>query len=147
MVERSPARDTTRVLEALAVQLERDRRVFLRGNAIYVGANLVLAGLVWGRSAGLLGWLPAAVAFIGNVFYALTAEWELRWRAIWRRELPRLEREAGIDLLSRASATGAGLGRTLRLLCWGISILWLAVLLLMIRRTGWLPGLTEIGPG
>ena len=50
MAERPPARDATRILEALAVQLENDRRAFLLGNAIYVGANLVLAALVWSGS-------------------------------------------------------------------------------------------------
>jgi hypothetical protein len=141
MAERSPARDATRVLEALAVQLENDRRAFLLGNAIYVGANLVLAALVWRGSGALLGWLPAGVAFLGNVFYALTAEWELRWRAVWRRELPRLESETGIGILSRAAGTGARLGRGLRFLCWGISLLWLCLLMLAIEETGWMPAL------
>lgn len=144
MAERSPARDATRVLEALAVQLEAGRRAFLRGNAIYVGANLVLAGLVWGRSEGLLSWLPAAVAFLGNVFYALTAEWELRWRAVWRRELPRLESETGVDVLSRAGGTSDGLGRALRLLCWAVSLAWLGILLLAIGRAGWMPRLSDL---
>ncbi|MGH7559005.1 MAG: hypothetical protein ACREMD_14715 [Gemmatimonadota bacterium] len=147
MDERSPARDASRVLEALAVQLEIDRRAFFWGNAIYVGANLVLGGLVWGSPEGLLAWLPAAVAFLGNVFYALTAEWELRWRAVWRRELPRLESETGVDVLSRVSGTAAGLGRGLRLLCWAISAVWLVILLLAIGEAEWMPALTEIGPG
>ena len=141
MAERSPARDATRILEALAVQLENDRRAFLLGNAIYVGANLVLAGLVWGGPGGLPGWLPAGVAFLGNVFYALTAEWELRWRAVWRRELPRLESETGIQVLSRAAGTAARIGRGLRLLCWGMSLLWLLILMLAIGEAGWMPGL------
>ncbi len=147
MAEPSPARDASRVLEALAIQLEAGRRAFFRGNAIYAAANLVLAGLVWGLAEGVLAWLPAAVAFLGNVFYALTAEWELRWRAVWRRELPRLESETGIDALSRAGGTAAGLGRALRLVCWGISVVWLVILLLAIGEAGWMPRLTEIGPG
>ena len=141
MTERSPAQGATRVLEALAVQLENDRRAFLLGNAIYVGANLVLAALVWRGSGALPGWLPAAVAFLGNVLYALTAEWELRWRAVWRRELPRLESETGIEVLSRAAGTGARLGLGLRFLCWGISLLWLFLLMLAIEETGWMPSL------
>ena len=141
MAERSTAQGATRILEALAVQLERDRRAFLLGNAIYVGANLVLAGLVWSGSGTLPGWLPAGVAFLGNVFYALTAEWELRWRAVWRRELPRLESETGIEILSRAAGTGARLGSGLRFLCWGISLAWLLLLLVAIGETGWMPGL------
>lgn len=141
MAERSPARDATRILEALAVQLENDRRAFLLGNAIYVGANLVLAALVWKGSGVVPGWLPAGVAFLGNVYYALTAEWELRWRAVWRRELPRLESETGIEVLSRAAGTGARLGRVLRLLCWGITLLWLLILMLAIGETGWMPRL------
>lgn len=141
MAERSPARDATRILEALAVQLENDRRAFLLGNAIYVGANLVLAGLVWSGPGGLPGWLPAGVAFLGNVFYALTAEWELRWRAVWRRELPRLESETGIQVLSRAAGTAARVGRGLRPLCWGISLLWLLILMLAIGEAGWMPRL------
>lgn len=141
MAERPPAQGATRFLEALAAQLENDRRAFLLGNAIYVGANLVLAGLVWSGAGRLPGWLPAGVAFLGSVFYALTAEWELRWRAVWRRELPRLESEAGFDVLSRVAGTGAGLGRGLRLLCWGISVLWLLLLMLAIGETGWMPRL------
>lgn len=144
MAEPSPARDATRILEALAVQLETDRRAFLRGNAIYVGANLVLAALVAGRFEGLLAWPPAAVAFLGNVFYALTAEWELRWRAVWRRELPRLESETGIDVLSRTGGTGTGLGHMLRFLCWGISMIWLGILLLAIGQAGWMPKLWDL---
>ncbi len=144
MAERSTARDASRVLEALAVQLEADRRAFFRGNAIYAGANLVLAGIVWGLSDGPLEWLPAAVAFLGNVYYALTAEWELRWRAVWRRELPRLERETGVDILSRAGGTAAGLGRALRLLCWGIAAAWLVILLSAIGEAGWMPRLSDV---
>jgi hypothetical protein len=141
MAERPPARDATRILEALAVQLENDRRAFLLGNAIYVGANLVLAALVWSGSGALPGWLAPGVAFLGNVFYALTAEWELRWRAVWRRELPRLESETGIEVLSRAAGTGARLGSGLRFLCWGISLLWLLLLMVAIGETGWMPRL------
>ena len=141
MAERSPAQGATRVLEALAVQLENDRRAFFLGNAIYVGANLVLAALVWRGSGALPGWLPAGVAFLGNVFYALTAEWELRWRAVWRRELPRLESETGIEVLSKAAGTGARLGLGLRFVCWGISLLWLFLLILAIEETGWMPRL------
>lgn len=141
MAERSPARDATRILEALAVQLENDRRAFLLGNAIYAGANLFLAALAWRGSGALSSWLPAGVAFLGNVFYSLTAEWELRWRAVWRRELPRLESETGIEVLSRAAGTGARLGLVLRFLCWGISLLWLLILMRAIGETGWMPRL------
>ena len=141
MAEPSSARDATRILEALAVQLEAGRRAFLRGNAIYVAANLALAAVAVGRYEGLPAWPLAAVAFLGNVFYALTAEWELRWRAVWRRELPRLESETGIQVLSRAAGTAARIGRGLRLLCWGMSLLWLLILMLAIGEAGWMPGL------
>lgn len=144
MTETTSARDATRILEALAVQLETDRRAFLRGNAIYVGANLVLAAVAVGRFEGLPAWPLAAVAFLGNVFYALTAEWELRWRAVWRRELPRLEGETGIHVLSGAAGTGVRLGRTLRVLCWGISMIWLGILLLAIGQAGWMPRLWDL---
>ncbi|MCK5439957.1 MAG: hypothetical protein KAI97_08430, partial [Gemmatimonadetes bacterium] len=80
MTSSTPQSDLTRLTETLAVQLEASRRRFMRGNAMYVSANLVLAGLAWRLpSGGVLGWLPPAIGVLGNVFYALTTEWELRW--------------------------------------------------------------------
>ena len=140
MADGSPSYDPERIVSTLVAQLERDRRAFLGGNAVYVAGNLILAGAVWGREgSGPLVWLPAATAFLGNVFYALTAEWELRWESLWRREIPRLERSLGDVTLfeTRPAAIGSrGLGRALKWLSWLLSAVWLLVLLILIDRSG-----------
>lgn len=132
-------RDPARLLTTLVAQLERDRRAFLQGSAIVVAANLVLAGLVWGREAGgAAAWLPAAIAFLANVFHALTAEWELRWEGIWRREIPRLEREMGEPLLGPVLQHPAPrrLALGLKWTSWALTVAWLIVLLLALRGSG-----------
>lgn len=137
MAERSDTRDPASFLATIATQLERDRRAFLSGSAMYVAGNLVLAGLAWSRSgSGLIGWLPAVVALLGNVFYALTAEWELRWQATWRREIPRVEKAAGIEILSRLGPRSRRLGRAMRYVSWGLTIVWLVVLLAVLNEAG-----------
>lgn len=147
MTPSPPPRDLTPLLGSLAVQLERDRRAFLWGSAISVGGNLVLAGLVWRLAAeGALAWLPATIAFLGNVFYALTAEWELRWEAVWRRELPRLEHEAGQAALLSKLVGERGqrvLARALKWVHWSLTLVWLVVLLVAIRRAGVVFGLSQ----
>lgn len=138
MIDSPPPRDLAPLLTSLAVQFERDRRAFLWGSSISVGGNLVLAGLVWSSPGeGALAWLPAVIAFLGNVFYALTAEWELRWEAAWRRELPRIEREAGQPALLSKLVGDRGrqaLARALKWVHWGLTLAWLVVLLVVVRR-------------
>ncbi len=134
-----PARDPERLLATLVVQLESARRAFYLGNAAWAAGNLVLVAFVWGRGMERPeAWIPAAIAFLANVFYALTAEWELRWEALWRREIPRLERELG-DVALFAGGTDRGarrLGALLRWIHWLVSAGWLLVLLLAIDRSG-----------
>ena len=134
----STPRDPARLLPVLLVQLERDRRAFLWGNGICVAANLVLVGLVWLRPAGgPAAWIPAGIAFLGNVFYAMTADWELRWQEMWRRELPRLEREVPDSVLGRVVQGGPfRLGGWLRALSWTLSLAWLVALLIVLRASG-----------
>lgn len=138
MPEPITPRDASHFLATLAAQLERDRRTFVWGNAIYAAGNLILAGLVWGRAGGTLEWLPAAIAFTAAVFYALTAEWELQWQALWRRELPRIEDQAGIELLSAMASAPVPrrLARWLKWLNWTLAAAWLLVLLAALRQTG-----------
>lgn len=127
------------MLASLASQLERERRTFLVGGVAYAVANLALAGIVWGVGGSRLGWVPAAIAFLGNVFYALTAEWELKWEAIWRREVPRIERTLGEGkVLSPILEERAPrrLQRYLKYLSWALSAIWLLAVLLAIRAAG-----------
>lgn len=136
----SPAlRELSPLLSALVGQLERDRRAFLWGNVIYVASNLVLAGLVWTRpGGGVAAWLPAAVAFLGNVFYVLTAEWELRWEAVWRRELPLLGGDPGGRAVHAAlkDRLARRLARGLRWISWALAAAWLVALLVTLRASG-----------
>ena len=137
MTASTPQRDLTRLTETLAVQLEASRRRFVHGNAIYVAANLVLAGLVWRLpSGGVLGWLPPAIGVLGNVFYALTTEWELRWHALWRREIPRLETQTGLELLSRLKPETRRLSGLMRALSWLLALVWAAILMLQMQASG-----------
>lgn len=137
-----PRRDPANTLATLAVQLERDRRSFLVGGAAYVAANLVAAGLIaWSGAAGSLGWIPAALAFLANVFFVLFADWELRWEAVWRREAPRLERQLGEggEILSPLIAGISGpktMQRWMKYAAWAITTGWLAALLVAIRAAG-----------
>lgn len=128
--------DLTRLTETLAVQLEASRRRFMRGNAMYVSANLVLAGLAWRLPSGVTGWLPAAIGVLGNVFYALTTEWELRWHALWRREIPRLETQTGLDLLSKLKPETRRLSGLMRTLSWLLAVIWMAILVLQMQASG-----------
>lgn len=142
MTNPSPApttRDPGRLLTTLVAQLERDRRAFLWGNAAYVAANLVLAGLVWGRpGGGAAAWLPAGIAFLANMFHVLTAEWELRWEGIWRREIPRLEREVEEPILGHVLQESAPrrLALGLKWASWALTLAWLVILLLALRGSG-----------
>lgn len=137
MAESVPNNDLTRLTETLAVQLEASRRRFLRGNAMYVSANLVLAGLAWRLpGGGVTGWLPAAIGVLGNVFYALTTEWELRWHALWRREIPRIETQTGLELLSKLRPETRRLSSFMRILSWLLALLWMAILVLQMQASG-----------
>lgn len=133
-------RDPAAMLATLAVQLQRERRIFLIGGIAYAVANLALAGLAWAGAGGArLGWVPAAIAFLGNVFYALTVEWEMKWEAIWRREVPRIERALGdAEVLSPVIAESGPrkIQRWLKWLSWALSAAWLLALLLAIGGAG-----------
>lgn len=135
-----PAQQPARTLASLALQLESGRRAFLVGGIAYAVANLALAGVAWAGIGGArLGWIPPAVAFLGNVFFALTAEWETRWEAVWRREVPRIERALGAgEVLSpvMSDRRSRDLQRWLKYLSWALSGAWLVALLLAIRAAG-----------
>lgn len=122
------------------VQLEQDRRAFQRGAATYVAANLVLAALVWIQPTGsAFGWILSAIAFLANVFYTLMTDWEMKWASLWRREVPRLERELGDrEILSPILAQKdlREMTRRLRLLSMILSTVWLIALLVAIANTG-----------
>lgn len=139
-MERPIVSDPVRLLQSLTTQLERDRRAFLWGNAIYVAGNLILAGFVWiGPERGVLAWIAPAIAFLGNVYYALTTEWEMRWQGVWRRELPRLEHAlGGIDIVSSVLADPGPrkVARGMKWLNWTITVAWLGALLLTLNRAG-----------
>lgn len=136
MSESPSGRDPVRLLETIAVQLETNRRAFVRGNVIYAVGNFILAGLALQTLDGGRAWIPATVAFLGNVFYALSAEWELRWHALWRREIPRLESESGAEILSRLGPGPRDIGRWMRWLAWGIAVVWLVLLLVLLGDAG-----------
>lgn len=126
------------MLATLAVQLQRERRIFLVGGIAYVVANIALAGLA-GFGGERIGWVFAGIAFLGNVFYALTAEWETRWEAIWRREVPRIERALGEpDLVSAVLADPAPrrYQRWLKWISWALSTAWLVALLFTLAEAG-----------
>jgi hypothetical protein len=132
--------DLTPFLVSFAAQQERERQAFLWRNAVYVGANLVLVGLVWSRSGGgPAAWLPAGVAFLANVYHILTMEWEQRGAAVWRRELPRLQAKLGgpgqLETVLTDPAQ-ARLRRWLKWTAWAVTAAWLGVLLLVIRASG-----------
>jgi len=130
------------MLSTLAVHLERDRHVFLVGAVAYVVANLILAAAAWlGTGGSALGWIVPAIAFFGNIFYTLTAEWEMRWEALWRREVPRLERELGenteiLTPLMEGSSLPRTIQRRMRIVSWILSAAWLVGLLVAIQRAG-----------
>lgn len=136
----NPPREPARMLARLASQLERERRMFLVGGIAYAIANLAVAGLALaGLGGARLGWIPVAIAFLGNVFYALTAEWEMRWEAIWRREVPRIERSLGSGDVLTPIITERGprrVQRWMKYLSWGLSAAWLVALLFAIRAAG-----------
>lgn len=141
-MNRSSRRDPVRMLSMLAVQLEQDRRVFLLGGIGYVIANLALAGLAWLEPGGSsLGWIVPAIAFLANVFYVLIAQWEMKWEALWRREVPRLERELGdgVEVLSPIMADSADprrIQRWLRIVSYALTTAWLLALLVAIEAAG-----------
>lgn len=130
------------MLAMLAVQLEQDRRAFLLGGIGYVIANLALAGLAWAGPGGAhLGWIVPAIAFLANVFYVLIAQWEMKWEALWRREVPRLERELGDDVevlspIMSDSADPRRVQRWLRLVSYAVTTAWLLALLVAIEAAG-----------
>lgn len=134
--------DPARSLLSIAVQLERDRRAFLIGAAAYVAGNLFVVGLAWWRAGlGPLGWILPALAFLANVFFAIFADWELRWEMVWRREAPRLERQLGKggEILSPLLAEISGpraLLRWMKWTAWVITTGWLVTLLLAMRAAG-----------
>ncbi len=134
--------DPARSLLSIAVQLERDRRAFLIGAAAYVAGNLFVVGLAWWRAGlGPLGWILPALAFLANVFFAIFADWELRWEMVWRREAPRLERQLGQggEILSPLLAELSGprtLLRWMKWTAWVITAGWLVTLLLAMRAAG-----------
>jgi hypothetical protein len=80
--------------------------------------------------------LPAAIGVLGNVFYALTTERELRWPALWRREIPRLETQTGLDLLSKLRPETRRLGGLMRILAWVLALVWMAILVLQMQASG-----------
>ncbi len=126
-------------LDSFVLQLERERHAFVWRNALYVAGNLVLAGFVWNRSSGAALWVPAAVAFLGNVYHVLAMEWEHRGAAVWRRELPRLQSRLGGDVGAEMVLVDPGqarLRRWLKWTAWGLTVAWLVVLLLAIRASG-----------
>jgi hypothetical protein len=131
-------RDPAAMLATLVVQHERERRVFRTGGIVYVAGNLALAAVAWGLGGARLGWIPPAIAFLANVYYVLTVEWETRWETIWRREAPRIERALGAEVLSPVLAE-AGPRRVVRWLkwtSWALSAAWLAALLVAIAAAG-----------
>ncbi|MGH7566696.1 MAG: hypothetical protein ACREK2_07695 [Gemmatimonadota bacterium] len=133
----APARE--RIVTVLATQLHQDRRSLLRGSAVFAGANLALAALVWAVPGGPLAWAVVVTAFLGSVFFALTVDWEFSRLTLWRREIARLG--AGDE---SADAIGALLadphtarpGRALKWIVWAITGVWLLSLLALIRGTG-----------
>jgi len=137
---RATVSDPLQFFSSFTAQLERERHSFLWRNAIYVAANIVLAGLVWNRSgAGAAAWVPAALAFLLNIYHLLTMEWEQRGEAVWRRELPRLQSRLGgpgqlEDVL--ADPAQGRLRRWMKWTAWAVTAAWLGVLLLVIRATG-----------
>lgn len=132
--------DPARMLAALAVQLERDRRAFLVGGLAYVAGNLLLAAvLAFGAGGPAAAWLAPAVAFLGNVFYALIADWEGKWEVTWRREVPRLERALGAGEVLTPIVGERGprrIVRALRYVAWGVAAIWLLALLRGLSAAG-----------
>lgn len=134
----SNARDPAAMLATLALQHARERRVFRGGGIAYVVGNLALAAVAWALGSAPVGWVPPAIAFLANVYYALTVEWETRWETIWRREAPRIERALGEPVLSPilAEAGPRRVQRWLKWTSWGLSAAWLLALLVAIGAAG-----------
>jgi len=136
-------RDPTRFLTTFAAQLERERRSFLRLNAVFGVSNVVGAVLVGvAGGSGALAWGPAGAVFLVDLFHALGTDWDERWKAVWRRELPRLEgRFGGYGVLTEAvRRPGRGRGRrSLKWTTWALTFAWLVALILTIRASGFDP--------
>lgn len=136
----SPAEQAReRIVTVLVAQLDRDRRSLLRGAAIFAGANLVLAAIVWAVPGGPLAWAVVIAAFLGSVLAALTVDWEFSRLSLWRREIARLgQGDETADALGRllADSSTARPTRALKWLNWAITVVWLLSILALIRGTG-----------
>lgn len=134
----STGRDPAALLATLVLQLERERRAFRLGSLVYVIGNLGLLAVAWAVLGTAGGWIPPALAFLASVFYALTAEWDARWEALWRREAPRVERALGQEVLTPILLDPAPrrAQRWLKWTSWALCAAWMLALLVAIGAAG-----------
>lgn len=135
----STGRDPASLLATLVLQLERERRMFRLGGTAYVIGNLALLAVGWAAGGAAAGWIFPALAFLINVYYALTAEWDTRWEALWRREAPRVERALGRGEVLTPILVEPGPRRARRWLkwtSWMLCAVWLIALLIAIGEAG-----------
>jgi hypothetical protein len=127
-------------LATYAAQEERERRAYQWRNRVAVGVSVAGALGLWvAGGSGPLAWGAAAAAFLVNLVHATTTDWDEGWKAVWRRELPRLEARLGgygvLDESVREARPDRGRRWWWRA-SWALAGAWLVALVLTIRASG-----------